>query len=189
MPLHQFTRSHATCLDPTTNPSCLEHIPLPRPAPPANNRYVLPRLALVGDAAHAVHPMAGQGVNLGFGDAAVLAEALAGAVEAGGDLGDGRLLAQAYEGPRRRAVMTMVTALDGIKKAFQVRTERVGLRRLRWHEGTACLRACGSTPLPTTATHTHGFANPNVVAACCLPFPVHSCRRPLWRRCAVWVWS
>ncbi|KAG2452841.1 hypothetical protein HYH02_002187 [Chlamydomonas schloesseri] len=83
-------------------------------------RYTLPRLALVGDAAHAVHPMAGQGVNLGFGDARVLAEALAGAVEAGGDLGDGRMLAEAYEGPRRRAVMTMVTALDGIKKAFQL---------------------------------------------------------------------
>lgn len=83
-------------------------------------RYVLPRLALVGDAAHAVHPLAGQGVNLGFGDAGALAEALRAAVESGTDPGDARHLAEAYEGPRRQAVMSMVAALDGIKQAFQV---------------------------------------------------------------------
>ncbi|KXZ50259.1 hypothetical protein GPECTOR_17g897 [Gonium pectorale] len=85
-----------------------------------SGRYVLPRLALVGDAAHAVHPLAGQGVNLGFGDARVLAEALAGAVEAGADPGDAQVLADGYEAPRRRAVLTMVAALDGVKKAFEV---------------------------------------------------------------------
>ena len=45
-------------------------------------------MALIGDAAHAVHPLAGQGVNLGFGDAEALTAALGQAVANGTDLGD-----------------------------------------------------------------------------------------------------
>ena len=56
------------------------------------HRYVRPRLALVGDAAHVVHPLAGQGVNLGFSDAAALADALVQAVESGRDPGEMALL-------------------------------------------------------------------------------------------------
>lgn len=55
-------------------------------------RYVRPRLALVGDAAHTVHPLGGQGVNLGFMDVEALVNALAFAVESGIDIGSMQLL-------------------------------------------------------------------------------------------------
>ena len=55
-------------------------------------RYVRPRLALIGDAAHTIHPLAGQGVNLGFGDVIALEATLAHAVECGRDLGEAALL-------------------------------------------------------------------------------------------------
>ena len=51
-----------------------------------------PRLALIGDAAHTIHPLAGQGVNLGFGDVIALEATLAHAVECGRDLGEAALL-------------------------------------------------------------------------------------------------
>jgi len=82
-------------------------------------RWVRPRFALLGDAAHAVHPLAGQGVNLGFGDAASLGEALARAVAAGGDVGaTAPTLGAHYQGTRRPATATWVAALDGLATAF-----------------------------------------------------------------------
>jgi hypothetical protein len=108
----------------------------------------------VGDAAHAVHPLAGQGVNLGFGDARALAEALVAAVETGTDPGDARMLYDSYEAPRRIAVLTMTTALDGIKRIFEVRS-RVSSRwrALLW---VCCVGLC----------HTNAAMHPARQLAC-----------------------
>lgn len=71
------------------------------------DRIVLDRLALVGDAAHGIHPIAGQGLNLGFRDVAALAEVLVDGARLGLDLGDPQLLAR-YQ--RWRGFDTMMVA-------------------------------------------------------------------------------
>ena len=79
-------------------------------------RLVAPRVALVGDAAHLVHPLAGQGVNLGFRDARVLAAVLAQrGLET--DCGDYALLRR-YERARREDIAAMQWATDGLQKVF-----------------------------------------------------------------------
>ncbi|WP_027468915.1 UbiH/UbiF family hydroxylase [Deefgea rivuli] len=73
------------------------------------------RLALVGDAAHTVHPLAGQGVNLGFGDVAELANLLTKThPERIGDL----LVLRRYERARRESVLLMQTVCDGLQQLF-----------------------------------------------------------------------
>jgi len=79
--------------------------------------YVSARVALVGDAAHTVHPMAGQGVNMGLLDAAALAEVLVDARRARRDLGD-RLVLRRYERWRKGHNIAMQTAIDGLKHLF-----------------------------------------------------------------------
>lgn len=56
------------------------------------NQYVSKRIALIGDSAHTVHPLAGQGVNLGFGDANALSKVIAEGVAVGSDIGEVSLL-------------------------------------------------------------------------------------------------
>lgn len=86
-----------------------------------------PRLALIGDAAHNVHPLAGQGVNLGFGDARELAAILRGrGVQP--DCGH-RSLLRRYERSRREDVLAMQFTTDGLQKLFSNRYP--GLRELR----------------------------------------------------------
>ncbi len=75
------------------------------------------RLALAGDAAHGIHPIAGQGLNLGFRDAAALAEALVEGARLGMDLGDAQLLAR-YERWRRFDSLALIAITDGLNRLF-----------------------------------------------------------------------
>ena len=94
--------------------------------------FVKPRLALIGDAAHNVHPLAGQGVNLGLRDARELGAVLAdrGAQRDCGDYG----LLRRYERARKEDVLSMGLATDGLQKLFAhggvwvARTRNLGLR-------------------------------------------------------------
>ena len=81
-------------------------------------RYVESGLALIGDAAHSIHPLAGQGVNLGFLDAAVLAEVLLHALERGELPGDVRVLSR-YERRRMPHNLAMMAAMEGFERLFQ----------------------------------------------------------------------
>lgn len=79
--------------------------------------YVKPRLALVGDAAHTIHPLAGQGVNLGLSDVASLIAVIVDALNDKKDIGDLKVLRR-YERWRRADNRSMLVAMDGIKRLF-----------------------------------------------------------------------
>jgi 2-octaprenylphenol hydroxylase len=81
----------------------------------AAQRYVANRVALIGDAAHVVHPLAGQGVNLGLLDAAALTQQVAAAVAAREDPGALRVL-RAYERWRKSEVAAMAMAIDAFDR-------------------------------------------------------------------------
>ncbi len=77
------------------------------------------RLALVGDSAHGIHPIAGQGLNLGLRDAAALVEVLADGAHIGLDLGDHQLLKR-YENWRGLDAFMVALATDGLTRLFGV---------------------------------------------------------------------
>lgn len=81
-------------------------------------RYVAEGLALIGDAAHTIHPLAGQGVNLGFLDAAVLAEVLLHAAGRGERLADVKVLSR-YERRRMPHNLALMAAMEGFERLFQ----------------------------------------------------------------------
>ena len=92
------------------------------------HRYTAERLALVGDAAHGIHPIAGQGLNLGLRDVIVLSGLVRDAVAAGADPGDPALLAR-YQARRRPANLLMLGATHALDRLFStdnglVRTAR-----------------------------------------------------------------
>jgi 2-octaprenyl-6-methoxyphenol hydroxylase len=81
------------------------------------HRYVDTRLALAGDAAHGIHPIAGQGLNLGFRDAIALSELVIEAVQRGEDPGGSMLLAR-YQRRRRPDNLLMLAMTDGLDRLF-----------------------------------------------------------------------
>jgi 2-octaprenylphenol hydroxylase len=102
-----------------TFPLCAQH---------ARN-YVLPRLALIGDAAHAVHPLAGQGANLGLADASTLCTVIEEAIDKGDHPGD-RPVLRRYERARKGPNATMLHLMTGLNQLFAASSPTIGeLRR------------------------------------------------------------
>ncbi|GAB6043265.1 UbiH/UbiF/VisC/COQ6 family ubiquinone biosynthesis hydroxylase [Endothiovibrio diazotrophicus] len=90
--------------------------------------YVAHRMAVAGDAAHRIHPLAGQGVNLGLLDGASLAQVILEAHERGKDVGSLHVLRR-YERWRRTENVPMLAAMDGFKRLFGSQWEPVRLLR------------------------------------------------------------
>lgn len=90
--------------------------------------YCRPRLAIVGDAAHRIHPLAGQGANLGLLDIACLAEIILQAKDKGRDIGAFSVLRK-YERWRKGENMTMMMAMEGFKYLFESKSSAVSWLR------------------------------------------------------------
>jgi 2-octaprenylphenol hydroxylase len=90
--------------------------------------YVAHRVALVGDAAHSIHPLAGQGVNLGFADIEVLVEEICRAVARGVDIGGMATLGR-YQRRRKPENLATMAAMEGFKRLFAA--DQLPLRMLR----------------------------------------------------------
>lgn len=91
-------------------------------------QLVYPRLALIGNAAHSVHPVAGQGFNLGLRDVAALTEVLAAAVRAGQEIGDPAVLRR-YADWRRRDTRATEILTDGLIRVFSNQLAPLALAR------------------------------------------------------------
>ena len=91
-------------------------------------RYVMPGLALLGDAAHSIHPLAGQGVNLGLLDAAQLADVLLAARERGETIADLAVL-ERYERARMGNNLAVMAAMEGFERLFHA--DALAVRWLR----------------------------------------------------------
>jgi len=98
-------------------------------------RYADARLALIGDAAHVIHPIAGQGLNLGLRDVAALAEAVVDARRLGLDVGQADVLAR-YERWRRFDTMMLLAVTDSLNRLF---SNDVALIRLARDMGLAAV--------------------------------------------------
>ena len=105
-------------------PESVKAVPLALVRPHA---LTAPHVALIGDAAHAVHPLAGHGMNLGFGDIVDLLRVVAGREEHRA-IGDERVLAR-YARARKEDVLLMQLATDGLERLFSTNLEPVRIVR------------------------------------------------------------
>ena len=92
------------------------------------HEHVRPRLVLIGNAAHSVHPVAGQGFNLGLRDVAALAEVLMDATRRGDDIGDLDVL-RPYAAWRRRDNQVVAALTDGLTRIFSTSFPPLALAR------------------------------------------------------------
>jgi 2-octaprenyl-6-methoxyphenol hydroxylase len=90
--------------------------------------FIAERIALAGDAAHVIHPIAGQGLNMGLKDVAALAEVIVDAARLGLDPGAATVL-ERYQRWRRFDTMTMGLATDGLNRLFSNRSDALRLLR------------------------------------------------------------
>ncbi|MCU0944548.1 MAG: UbiH/UbiF/VisC/COQ6 family ubiquinone biosynthesis hydroxylase [Rubritepida sp.] len=102
-------------------------------------RYVAERMALVGDAAHGMHPIAGQGLNIGFRDVAALARLIGEAHGRGADVGAPALL-RAYQAERRPDALLMIGATHALERLFG---NDIGVVRLARRLGIAAVDRIG----------------------------------------------
>jgi 2-octaprenyl-3-methyl-6-methoxy-1,4-benzoquinol hydroxylase/2-octaprenylphenol hydroxylase len=117
------------------------------------DRYVGPRVALVGDAAHVVHPLAGQGLNLGLQDAAALAEVVSGAAQDRKDVGELGVLRR-YDAWRRGDSAIAARTFDALDRLF-----RSELPALPWLRRTGMGLVGRATPFRRMfALHASGWA-------------------------------
>lgn len=106
-------------------------------------RYCKGHLALIGDAAHTIHPLAGQGANLGFADASALAIELCQCRFTGESPGDKALLAR-YERRRKMDNLLMASVMEGFKRLYDVDEPRFNWLRntgMRWVDHTTPLKS------------------------------------------------
>ena len=90
--------------------------------------FIAERLALIGDAAHVIHPIAGQGLNMGLRDGAALAEAIVDAARLGLDIGGADVI-ERYQRWRRFDTMAMGVATDGLNRLFSNESDALRIVR------------------------------------------------------------